>query len=134
MDTKKTILAIIASGFVYLIASEAFGLITQAIMPFDWTSVGGMRSFDDPIMILFFLYGFVSAIGAVVLYQFINLKGNTNQKGAKFGAMMWLATSVPSAFVILTTMTYPAGFFLNELVFGFFIWVLMGITIAFVLR
>jgi len=132
MDAKKTIVAIILGGLVYLLASEALGILTQILLPFDWTAIGGMRNPADPMMALMLLYGFVLAIGAVVIYQYINLKGKLVQKGAKFGAMMWLLASIPSAFVIYATMSYPTGFYLNTLVFGFIDWVLVGIIIAWV--
>jgi len=132
MDYKKSLIAVILSGLVYIIASNLLSLITQAVMPFNWADVGGMRSINDPVMMWFILYGFVLSIGAVLLYPLISLKGNLTRKGAKFGALMWVATNVSSAFVIYTTMTYPAGFYLNSLVFGLVSWVLMGITIAWV--
>jgi hypothetical protein len=133
MDAYKTIKAILISGLVYLIASQVFGIITQLILPYDWATIGGMRSFTDPLMVLMYLSGFVMAIGAVVLYQYTNLKGELIQKGAKFGVLMWLATNLPSAFIIYVTMTYPLGFHLDNLVFGLLDWILMGIAITWVL-
>ena len=132
MDYKKPLIAVVLSGIVYLIASNLLNVITQAIMPFDWASVGGMRAMSDPLVLGMFLYGFIAAIGAVILYTHLNLKGKLLTKGTNFGAMMWIATSVPSAYIIYTTMTYPMGFFLNSLVFGLITWVLIGITIAWV--
>jgi len=134
MDYKKFLTAVILSGIVYIIASSILSMVTQMIMPFSWTDVGGMRTLEDPVMMWFVLYGFVLSIGAVLLYPLISLKGTLIQKGAKFGVLMWVATNVSSAFVIYTTMTYPAGFYLNGLIFGVLIWVLMGITIAWVYK
>ena len=134
MDSKKTLIAIVLSGLVYLAASQLLNLVTMAIAPFDWTGIGGMRGITDPLLVLMFFYGFVASIGAVVIYQFINLKGNLFEKGVKFGWLMWIVTSIPSAFIIYTTMLYPAGFYLNNIVFGLIDWVLMGIVIAWVFR
>jgi hypothetical protein len=134
MDYKKFLIAVILSGLIYLIASNALNLITQAIMPFDWATIGGMRAMNDPLLAAMFLYGFVASIGAIVLFERITLKGDLVNKGAKFGAIMWLATSVPSAFIIYTTMVYPMGFYLNSLIFGLITWMLMGIGIAWVYK
>jgi hypothetical protein len=134
MDTKKSVLAIILSGLIYIVASSILGMITQMVMPYSWENISGMRSINDPLLMWMILYGFIASIGAVVLYQLVTLKGSMARKGAKFGALMWLATSVPSAWIIYTTMTYPAGFYLDEILFGLIIWMLMGIGIAYVFR
>jgi hypothetical protein len=132
MDCKKTIIAIILGGLVYLVVSELFGMLTQLVLPFDWMGIGGMRSAADPLFFAMFLYGFVLSIGAAAVYQLMSLKGTITQKGIKFGALMWLIVSMPSAFVIYTTMLYPAGFYLNNLVFSFIDWVAVGIALAWV--
>ena len=130
MNGKKVVCSVVAGGIVYLIFSTALSIIAQAIAPFSWADVGGMRAMNDPWMIGYFFYGFVLLIGAAILYQIVNLKGTVAEKGIKFGALMWLVTNIPSAFIILTTMIYPLGFFLQNVLFGYIIWLFVGTTIA----
>lgn len=49
-ELKRTILAIVASGLVYFLATSIFGLVTQVVFPYDIFSIGGMRAVDDPLM------------------------------------------------------------------------------------
>ena len=133
-DCKRTLAAIILGGLVYFVVAQLLGMLTQVLLPFDWFSIGGMRSAEDPLLTLSLLCGFVSVIGAAIIYKYLVIKGKIFAKGIKFGVLMWVATSVPSAFIIYTTMAYPAGFYLDHFVFGFFVWVFTGMAIAWVYR
>jgi hypothetical protein len=134
MDYKKFLTAVILSGLIYLVVSNILGLITQSVLPYDWASVPGMRAMSDPLVMGMFLYGFVASIAAVIIYPEINFKGTMLQKGAKLGLLMWLATSIPSAWIIYTTMLYPTGFYLDTIVFGLATWACMGAGIAWVYK
>ena len=41
------------------------------VIPADISTYGGMRSADDPVMILFFFYPFVVAFAAVILFDVV---------------------------------------------------------------
>lgn len=69
-------------------------------------------------------------IGPAIIYPLIKLKGNVTEKGLKFGALMWLVYSVPSSYIILTSMTYPIGFHFDALVVALVAWLLSGLVIA----
>ncbi len=130
MELKTLAWAVFVSGAVYLITSTIFTFVSGLISPADMLSLPGTRHYNDPMLAGFFLYGFVLAFGAVLLYHLIKLKGTILQKGAFFGALMWVAVTLSSNYIIFTTMIYPEGFYLNSLIFGLLNWVIMGIVIA----
>jgi hypothetical protein len=111
---KKVILGGIAAGVVILVVTLAVSYLIQLIWPYDVLSLGGMRSSTDPLMALFFLYPFVLGLAIAHVYPHITLDGK--KKGCKFGLMMWSVFGLPSLFVIVTSMNYPAGFYISNLV------------------
>jgi len=46
------------------------------------------------------------------------LRGPPGSKGATFGAALVLLYTVPSVFITFTSMDYPPGFYLENLLFG----------------
>jgi hypothetical protein len=130
MELKTFLWAVFISGAVYLVTSTILTYISGLIVPVDLLSIPGSRQYNDPMMVGYFLYGFVLAFGAVLLYNLIKLKGKVVHKGILFGALMWIAVTISSGFMIFSTMNYSEGFYLNQVVFGLVNWVLMGIVIA----
>ncbi|MFA6268867.1 MAG: hypothetical protein WCW13_05735 [archaeon] len=136
MNYKKFILAAVASGLVILIVMTLFGFITQIIAPYDIASVGGMRAFNDPLLMLFFLSPFI--IGFVTTYFYIATKksftGNEKENAIKLGLLMYLVYTIPSEFIIITSMTYPLGFHLDNLIGGFIYLILASFIIVKILK
>ncbi len=115
---KKFLVSGIISGFLILILMFAVNAIVAVALPFDAATLPGMRSMTDPLYILFFLYPFVLGFIFVFAYRYIqdNLIGGYLEKGKKFGAIMWIIVSVPSIFVVFTSMDYPIGFTVSQIV------------------
>lgn len=131
MSLKKPVFAILAGGAAFLIMQMLIkNTIIHTYFPYALSALGAMRSMTDPIMLFFWLHAFVLMIGAVVLYPILKLSGNPLQKGMRLGALMWLAYSVPSSYIVYTSMMYPIGFYLEGFVFSFASWVVAGIVIA----
>ena len=120
MDCKRFVLSGVASGILILVIMTLFGFITQIIAPYDITSIGGMRALDDPIMALFFLAPFVIGFVTTYVYELTKkaFNGDKKSKALKLTLIMYLVYVVPSEFIILTSMTYPIGFHLDNLVGG----------------
>lgn len=131
MSLLKSVFAVLAGGLSFLLMQTLISTtIIQTYFPYNMLTLGGMRQPTDPIMVLFFLHSFILMMGSVILYPMLKLAGTTLQKGMRLGALMWLAYSVPSSYVIYTSMTYPVGFYLESFVFSFASWVIAGIIIA----
>jgi len=122
MDKKKFLLTGFVSGVVILVIMTLFGMITQIIAPYNIISIGGMRSFNDPLMLLFFLSPFV--IGFISTYFYLMTKkafaGGVKENSIKLGLLLYLIYVIPSEFIIFTSMNYPLGFHIDNLVGGFF--------------
>ncbi|MBI4044193.1 MAG: hypothetical protein HY392_00620 [Candidatus Diapherotrites archaeon] len=132
MDVKKLVLSGIAGGVVFYILSTIGVAIIQAFAPFNYLDLPGMRQITDPVLLLFFLYPFVLSFAMAIAYQKFepSLSGNFFDKGKKFGLMMWLVSSLPSAFIVYTSMNYPVGFTVENFFASFFYMIAVGITIA----
>jgi hypothetical protein len=127
MCKKQFILAGILSGIVIAILMFTLGAIVQLIFPYDVFSIGGMRPITDPLMMLFFLSPLIVGFAQTSLY-FATKKafaGKDKNKTIKLGLLMFLIYIVPSEFIILTTMTYPFGFHVENF-FGSFIYLMAG--------
>jgi hypothetical protein len=124
MCDMKTLKAGIAAGIAMLIISFIVNMIVMAIAPYDVLSLGGMRSAADPVMLLFFLHPLVLGLVFAYLYTFVSksLKGKPRDKGTEYGILMWLIYTVPSAFVVFTSMNYPLEFTIQQIAGG---WVMM---------
>lgn len=130
MNAKNITVAGIAGGIILLIAMFLFGMIAGIIAPFDMATLGGMRAPNDPVMSLFFFYPFVLSFAAAVLFDFIrdSLKGTVFNKGIMFGLLLFLLETIPSMFIIFTTMTYPIGFHISSFLTGIIAYPVIGIT------
>jgi hypothetical protein len=132
MKVKKIAIGGLTGGIVLLIAMFAFGSIATVIAPYDISKLGGMRAIDDPVMVLFYLYPFVLSFVAAVLFDLVkdSLKGTALQKGLTFGLMLFLLETIPSIFVIFTSMNYPFGFHLAGFLEGIIGYPVTGILFA----
>ncbi|MDD1663897.1 MAG: hypothetical protein LUQ32_00935 [Methanomicrobiales archaeon] len=120
MDGKKIFTAGIAGGILLFIAQFAFSLIGNLIAPYDIFTIGGMRASDDPVMLLFFAYPFVLSFASAIAFDRVKdaLKGSCGGAGLTFGLILFLLVTVPGMFVIFSSMNYPLGFYIGNLLVG----------------
>lgn len=131
-DLKKFFLAGIAGGIVLYAASAIFVTIVRYFFPYDILGLPGMRSVNDPLMLLFFLYPFVLSFAMAGAYQAITpaLQGKWFDKGKTFGVLMWVVTGIPNAFLVYSSMEYPLGFTIESFAGSLVYMIAAGITIA----
>jgi len=129
MQTKNIVTAGIAAGFMLLILMMVSGYLVNLVLPTDISQYGGMREMNDPVMNLFYFYPFVIAFAAAVVFDTIRdcLKGDRNQKGLMFGGLLLLIMTIPSLYVMFTSMTWPAGFYFSTGIWEIVTFPLMGI-------
>jgi hypothetical protein len=79
-----------------------------------------MRSVDDPLMAFFFMYPWVIGFTMAIVYPFFTkLVESEGNKPLMYAVLVWVLSSVPSVFITFSTMNYPIGFYLNQLIGGF---------------
>jgi hypothetical protein len=112
MNGRNIVMGGIAAGFLLLILMVINGFLVNLVMPSDLSQYGGMRAMNDPIMNLFYLYPFVIAFAAAVVFDTVYrcLAGTQREKGLRFGALLFCIMTVPSLYVMVTSMTWPADF------------------------
>lgn len=131
---RKFLISGILTGIVITIVSTIMNAIISTIWPYNLLSLEGIRSVADPVMILYFLYPWVLGFALVYAYNYIEraLKGNYITKGKKFGMLTWIVVSIPSAFLVWSSMNYPIGFTINSVIGSLIYMIATGITIAWV--
>ncbi len=129
MKAKSVVLCGIAGGALIEIVMLASSAIAGAFFPYDVLSLGGMRSSNDPVMALFFAWPFVFAFAAAIAFGTVEdaLEGTVFVRGSSFGALLILLYTIPSFFVVFTSMDYPFGFYLSNLLLGLVGFPLLGI-------
>jgi hypothetical protein len=137
MDWKKVLIAGIAGGILLFIAQFAFSMLANAVAPYDIFAIGGMRARDDPVMLLFFAYPFVLSFTSAAVFD--RVKGALGGRdpgcccggaGLTFGAILILLVTVPGMFVIYSSMTYPPGFYIGNLLTGLIGFPALGMLFA----
>jgi len=121
MEWKKIFIAGIAGGVLLFIAQFAFSAIANLVAPYDIFAIGGMRARDDPVMLLFFAYPFVLSFTSAVVFDLVKgaLGGSCcGGAGLTFGVVLILLVTVPGMFVIASSMNYPPGFYIGNLLTG----------------
>ena len=125
VEWKKVLIGGIAGGILLFIAKFAFSALGSFIAPYDIFAIGGMRAEDDPVMLLFFAYPFVLSFTSAMVFDRVKgalggggSAGCCGCAGLTFGLMLFLLVTVPGVFVIYSSMTYPAGFYIGNLLFG----------------
>ncbi len=119
MKIKQILVGGILSGIGIFVVSWIFSLLTQNIWQYNVMELAGMRSIDDPICVLYFVYPWVLGFILSFAYPYFNkgLDGIYITKGWKFGLLMWILIGITSAFLVFSSMDYPIGFTVNS-VFG----------------
>lgn len=134
MQAKKILTAAIAGGFLLFVTMILSGTVANVFLPYNIFDIPGMRSADDPVSILFFLYPFVIAFAASILFNFLDpaLKGGVGRRGLLFGMLLIILVTIPNQFVIYASMYYPPGFYLSSLLNGLIGYPLFGILCAWI--
>jgi len=118
MKLKQILIGGILAGIVIEVISLAFSWLAQSIWQYDVLKLAGMRTINDPVSILFFVYPWVLGFALVCVYSYFEkaLEGNYVAKGWKFGLLMWVVVSISSAFLVFASMNYPTGFTVNSVI------------------
>ena len=116
LRTRTVVVSGIVAGIVVLILLMMVSTVTQALFNYNALSLAGMRSVNDPVSVLFFLYPFVVALALTILYDFTkkSFTGTTIRKGIVLGMLGWIVYGIPSAFIVFSSMDYPIGFTVNS--------------------
>jgi hypothetical protein len=132
MNAKNIATGGISAGFVLLILMVISGYLVNMVLPTDISRYGGMRAMNDPVMNLFYLYPFVIACAAAIIFDIVKgcLEGTQVRKGLMFGAMLICIMTIPSLYVMYTSMTWPVDFYVSTLLFEIVSFPLMGILFA----
>jgi hypothetical protein len=129
MDGKKIIISWIAGAVLLYITMVMFSFVSMVIAPYNIFSIGSMRQATDPLMMLYFAYPLVFSLTAAYSYSLVRtaLPGTYIRKGLLFGCILILLILVNNVFVIFSSMTYPAGFFIELIANGLISYPLLGI-------
>jgi hypothetical protein len=132
MQVKKILMAGIGGGLLLLVLMILSGAVANIFLPYNIFEIPGMRTADDPVSILFFLYPFVIAFAGAILFNFLDpaLKGSVGRRGLIFGLLLFILVTIPNQFVIYTSMYYPSGFYLSGILNGLIGYPLFGILCA----
>jgi hypothetical protein len=132
MNAKNIAIGSISAGFILLILMVISGTLVNMVLPTDISQYGGMRAMNDPVMNLFYLYPFVIACAAALIFDIVKgcLDGTWVRKGLMFGAMLICIMTIPSLYVMYTSMTWPVDFYVSTLIWEIISYPLMGILFA----
>jgi hypothetical protein len=92
-----------------------------------------MRAMDDPIMLLFYLYPFVIASAAAIIFDSVKRlpRENTGKKnGLMFGSMLIWIKTIPGLYVMHTSMTWPIDFYIGSMIWEIIAFPQMGVLFA----
>jgi len=132
MKIKQILIGGILSGTGILAVSIIFSWLTQNIWQYDILGLTGMRSIDDPICILYFVYPWVLGFALSFAYPYFEkgLDGKSIAIGLKFGLLMWFVVGITSAFLVFSSMDYPIDFTINSVIGSLLDTLIAGIIIA----
>ena len=132
MHVMKILMAGVLGGLLLLVVTLAAGAVVTVILPYDIFDLPGMRPVTDPVAVLFFFSPFVLAGAAAVLYDVIDpvLPGRTVRKGFVYGLLLVVIVTIPNQFVIWSSMYYPSGFYLSNILSGIVGFPLFGMLCA----
>jgi hypothetical protein len=132
LGAKTIVMSGLVAGIVVLALSMIISTVTQVLFDYNVLALAGMRSVNDPVSILFFLFPFVVGVAMAILYDFTkkSFTGTATRKGVVLGLLGWGVYGIPSAFIVFSSMDYPLGFTVNSVI-GSLVYMLgAGITIT----
>jgi hypothetical protein len=123
------ILAGLLGGVLLFLAMFIFGWIADAIEPYSVLDLPGMRSVDDPIMAFFFAYPFMLSFMAAMVYGIArgSLQNYYPNPGLISGMILILLLTFPNLFLLFTSMEYPSGFYISQILEGIISFPLLGV-------
>ncbi|HZK30412.1 MAG TPA: hypothetical protein VFC43_04150 [Methanoregula sp.] len=129
MNVKNIAVSGFLAGILILILMVVINVLVNAVIPTDMGRYGGMRDSDDLVMILFFFYPFVVAFTAAILFDAVrsSLTGTPLEKGLLFGALLLTIMTIPSLYVMITSMTWPIDFYISTALWEIISFPVMGI-------
>ena len=127
MGIKKVLVSGIPAGIAMWVVSFLVDAVIQVLWAFDIFSIPGIRSVNDPLMVLFLLYPILFGIIMAAVYHAVKplLKGSWMKNGQQFGVMVWLLNGFTSGFIVFSSMNYPFGFNVSAFL-GSFVSILAG--------
>jgi hypothetical protein len=132
MNAKNIVIGGISAGFTLLILMVVSGFLVNLVLPADISQYGGMRVMNDPIMTLFYLYPFVVAFATATVFDLVKgcLNGTQTRKGLIFGTMLVCIMTIPSLYVMYTSLAWPVDFYISTGIWEIVSFPLMGILYA----
>jgi len=120
MNGKNIAVAGLVGGTLLFVLLFGLNVIMNQIIPCNIARFPGIRSVDDPIMLLFFAYPFVVAFAAGYLFDLLCpvLSGSVMQKGVSFGIILLVIVAIPSNFAMYTSMDWPVSFYVGNLIWA----------------
>lgn len=108
------------------------GYLVNLVLPVDSNQYAGMRPMNDPVMNLFYLYPFVIAFATALVFDIVRgcLNGSAIQKGLMFGGILLAVMTVPSLYVMYTSMTWPLDFYVSTAIWEIVSFPLIGVMYA----
>ena|GEM_PF-2396884 len=136
MNWKKIVVSTVLNGIVLLLVLVAVQQLAIAINPnFNPSSLKGMRSPNDPILVFYFAYPWVLALALSIAFSFFHRSfGHLPifKQGVHFGLIVWMLICLPNAFLLYTSMDYGETFFLANTLSYFISFIIAGIVASFV--
>jgi hypothetical protein len=132
MQARNIVVAGSAGGIVIFLLMVISGFLVNLILPTDMNMYGGMRSANDPVMNLFYLYPFVIAFVSALVFDQVRdcLKGDRVTKGLMYGAILLAIITIPGLYVMFTSMTWPVDFYISTGLWEIVSFPLLGIMYA----
>lgn len=103
---KRVVLPGVVAGIVILVLGMmvSYGFMLLPTVAADYNT-NIMRSWQDPLMLLFFLHPFIQGVILAWIWNKAKglFKGSVYEKGLQFGFAIWLIASVPGMFATYTS-------------------------------
>lgn len=132
MNGKNIVIAGFVGGIVMLLLMALSGYLVNLVLPVGINQYAGMRPMNDPVMNLFYLYPFVIAFATALVFDIVRccLNGSAVQKGLMFGGILLAVMTVPSLYVMYTSMTWPLDFYVSTAIWEIVSFPLIGVMYA----
>lgn len=129
MNGKNIFTAGLAGGIVMLILMVISGFLVNLVLPADLSQYAGMRPMNDPVMNFFYLYPFIIAFATAFVFDIVRgcLNGSAIQKGLTFAGILFAVMTVPSMYVMYTSMTWPPDFYVSTAIWEILSFPLIGV-------
>ncbi|AJF59921.1 MAG: hypothetical protein J4224_03205 [Candidatus Diapherotrites archaeon] len=137
VSVGRAVASTVAAGLALLILSFVVsGIFGFIFTDYNVLELDGMRSTDDPLMIFYFIHPFFAALVYSVGFYLIksSFSGSTVMKGIRFGLFLFLVVTLPSQFLVFSSMDYPPAFYVINLATSIIALPVAGIIIAKIIK